>query len=181
MRDEENARGAPLRLSGSHAGQLFSSGSFGTCHPLLCIGFFTLYDCSFILAMFAATSSKRGAWYGPQRNKRLGPSSAGAGPEWLTVEHPRGYGWDTASLAADPVTFVRYCEAELMHARWAMLGTLKCLTPELLGKAGFPITEPVWVKAGAQWQSLRVAWTTWATPAWFTPSRFLPFGGARLR
>ena len=100
--------------------------------------------------MFAATSSKRSAWHGPERNKRLGPLSAGAGPEWLTREHPGGYGWDTAGLAADPVTFVRYREAELMHACWAMLGTLKCLTPKLLGKAGFPIAEPVWVKARAQ-------------------------------
>ena len=67
--------------------------------------------------MFAATSSKRSAWYGPERNKRLGPSSAGAGPEWLTGEHRGGYSWDTAGLAVDPVTFVRYREAELMHAR----------------------------------------------------------------
>ena len=29
------------RLYGSHAGQLFSSGSFGTCHLLLCIGSYT--------------------------------------------------------------------------------------------------------------------------------------------
>ena len=31
--------------SGSHTGQLFSSGSLGTCHLLLCIGSFTLMSC----------------------------------------------------------------------------------------------------------------------------------------
>ena len=34
-----------IRLSRSHAGQLFSSESFGTCHPLPCIGVFTPYKC----------------------------------------------------------------------------------------------------------------------------------------
>lgn len=45
----------------------------------------------------------------------------------------------------------RYREAELMHARWAMMGVTGCLTPEALSRfAGVDLGETTWWKAGSQ-------------------------------
>ena len=114
------------------------------------------------VAMFAAAGKKKTAaapkvdltgWYGPDRKSWLGPNTADSYVhDYFAGEHPGDYNWDGAGHAADPKTFEHLRVAEVLHDRWAMLGTLWCLTPELLPKytaIDNGASKGVWFKAGA--------------------------------
>merc|ERR1712176_749962 len=86
----------------------------------------------------------------PERPLWLGPYT-GTVPAYLDGSLPADYGWDTSGLSVTPEALTRNRELELIHARWAMMGALGSLLPELLSiYAGTPLVEPVWFKAGAQ-------------------------------
>lgn len=88
-------------------------------------------------------------WFGPERPKWLGPLPHEYA-DWLPEEAAGNYGFDVARLSQPEGKFDRYFELELLHARWAMLGMLGAVIPELLQRyASINFAEPVWWRVGA--------------------------------
>merc|ERR1711990_768253 len=88
--------------------------------------------------------SKTGLWFASDRSLSYldGSLPGDYGFDPLGVYDPQGKGF-----AVSP-SWLQY--AEVIHARWAMLGAAGCLAPEILGKLGVipASTGVVWFKAG---------------------------------
>uniref|UniRef100_A0A803P3C4 Protein kinase domain-containing protein n=1 Tax=Cannabis sativa TaxID=3483 RepID=A0A803P3C4_CANSA len=70
-------------------------------------------------------------------------------PEWLDGSLPGDFGFDPLGLGSDPELLKWFAQAELMHARWAMLGVSGILIPEWFERLGF-IKDFSWYEAGAR-------------------------------
>merc|ERR1719377_29921 len=87
---------------------------------------------------------KTGQWFASEQSLSYldGTLPGDYGFDPLGVYDPQGKGF-----AVSP-SWLQY--AEIIHARWAMLGAAGCLAPEILGKLGVipAATGVVWFKAG---------------------------------
>lgn len=94
-----------------------------------------------------ADAKARSPYYGATRPRW--PASLGGGAPHLTGQLPGDYGFDPLGLLADEPRRRWIEEAELLHARWAMLAVVGCAVPEALSMGGVDLGEPVWWKVGA--------------------------------
>merc|ERR1712060_291817 len=74
------------------------------------------------------SNAKAGNWY-----------PGAASPKWLDGSLPGDYGFDPLKLGTEPEQLKWFAQAELLHARFAMLGCLGILAPEADSKVYFVI------------------------------------------
>ncbi|KAF8057921.1 sdhb [Scenedesmus sp. PABB004] len=95
-----------------------------------------------------AEARRRSPFYGAGRPQL--PAALGGQQPHLTGAVAGDYGFDPLGLAVAPEAFAKYHEAELLHARWAMLAVVGCVVPEVLSLRGAELGEPVWWKVRAE-------------------------------
>lgn len=91
-------------------------------------------------------------WYGPNRALYLpgGLLDRAEVPSYLNGELAGDYGYDPLRLGKDPEQVRKYREAELIHARWAMLASAGFIIPEGLEANGADIVGGTWFETGAK-------------------------------
>ncbi|CAN1230223.1 Chlorophyll a-b binding protein 7, chloroplastic [Linum grandiflorum] len=88
-------------------------------------------------------------WYGEDRPRWLGSIPYDDYPAHLAGELPGDYGFDVAYLSQDPSALQKNFNFEILHCRWAMLGALGAVIPEVLDFCGaVDFAEPVWWRVG---------------------------------
>ena len=85
----------------------------------------------------AARATSRDLWY-----------PGNEPPKYLKGSLPGDYGFDPLRLGSDPKLLTWFQQAELQHARWAMLGVVGILVPDIATVSGVA-DIPMWSEAGA--------------------------------
>merc|ERR1719420_2380365 len=70
-------------------------------------------------------------------------------PSYLTGELAGDYGYDPLGLGKDTEQVQKFRQAELIHARWAMLATAGSIIPEGLEANGADIVGGTWFETGS--------------------------------
>jgi len=91
-------------------------------------------------------------WYGPNRVLYLpgGLIDRTDIPTYLNGDLAGDYGYDPLSLGKSSEQVQKYREAELIHARWAMLAAAGMIIPEGLESNGADIVGGTWFETGAK-------------------------------
>jgi len=87
-------------------------------------------------------------WYGPSRRTFLPPGLLFEIPDYLNGDLAGDYAYDPLGLGQDEETVLKLREYELLHARWAMVGTAGMFLPEAIAAGGADIKGATWFSTG---------------------------------